>query len=52
MVEPGQELIGGNFNIQLIFRKKDQVGTIEKDLEVDFYVLASLALIYLKLEKI
>ena len=34
MVEPVQELIGGNFNIQLIFPKKDQVGTVEKDLIV------------------
>jgi hypothetical protein len=34
MVEPVLELIGGNFKIQLIFRKKDQVGTVEKDLIV------------------
>jgi len=34
MVEPVRELIGGNFNIQLIFRKKDRVGTVEKDLIV------------------
>jgi hypothetical protein len=28
-VEPVQELIGGNFNIQLAFLKKDRVATVE-----------------------
>jgi len=32
MVEPVQELIGGNFNTPLISRKKDRIGTVEKDL--------------------
>ena len=34
MVKPVQELIGGNFKTPLIFRKKDRVGTVEKDLIV------------------
>jgi hypothetical protein len=39
MVEPVQELIGGNINIQLMFRKRDQVGIVEKGLiaEVDYH---------------
>jgi hypothetical protein len=35
MVESVQELIGGNINIQLISRKKDRAGTVEKDLIVE-----------------
>jgi hypothetical protein len=31
MVEPVQELIGGNFNTPFIYRKEGQLGTAEKD---------------------
>ena len=35
MVEPAQELIGGNKNIQLIFPKEDRALTVENDLIVE-----------------
>jgi hypothetical protein len=39
MVEPVQELIGENLNTPLMFRNKDWVGTVEKDLiaEIEYY---------------
>ena len=30
--EPAQELIGGSINMQFIFLKEDQAGTVENDL--------------------
>lgn len=35
MVEPVWEWIGGNSNTLLVYRKKDQVGTVEKGLIVE-----------------
>jgi hypothetical protein len=35
MAEPVQEMKGGNFNIQVLFRKKDRAGTVEKGLIVE-----------------
>jgi hypothetical protein len=35
MVEPVQEMTGGNINIQIAFRKKDQAGTVEKVMIVE-----------------
>jgi hypothetical protein len=35
MAEPVQEMTGGNFNIQITFRKKDRAGTVEKVLIVE-----------------
>jgi hypothetical protein len=35
MAEPALELIGGNFNTPIIYRKKDRVGTVEKGLIVE-----------------
>jgi hypothetical protein len=35
MAEPVSEMIDANFNIQITFRKKDRVGTVEKVLIVE-----------------